>query len=101
MQQHPHENPQNKLTHAVDALDRDVEKLDDSIAKLDQGVEKLSQKLGFWASFGRGVVSALGYAVGATIIIGLIIYLLDQLSIFPIIGDWFQNLSDTLEALRQ
>ena len=78
------------LTKAIENLDDSVEDLDDSI--------KQSLKLGGWrATFARGIVGAIGAAVGATIIIGLMVYLLQKLAGAPFVGDLFRLLLQQLQ----
>ncbi len=58
------------------------------IRKLAEAVTKLNKHQSAWYSFGRGIMSALGYFVGAAILVGVIVYLLQRVDLVPIIGEW-------------
>ncbi len=58
------------------------------IRNLTTAVAKLDRHQSPWYSFGRGIMSALGYFVGAALLVGLIVYLLQRVNLVPIIGDW-------------
>ncbi len=83
--------------HGRDGLTQSLENLDESVEDLDQDVRDLTRKYSFWPTLSRGVVGALGAAVGASIVIGLIVYALQALAGFPFIGQGFQTILNQIQ----
>lgn len=50
-----------------------------------------------WANFLGGIFRGLGIIIGMTLVIGIIIWLLSQFVNFPLIGNYFKGLLETLE----
>ena len=50
-------------------------------------------------SFISGVFRGLGIVVGATIVVSFLIWMLTQFVDFPLIGEYFQDLLEYIEAL--
>lgn len=65
----------------------DTEKLTKAIENLDDHVEDLIKEEAFWRSFVKGVIGSVGAAIGATLIIAIIVLVLQKLSGVPIIGN--------------
>jgi len=54
-----------------------------------------------WRSFLRGVVSGVGYAVGASILFALLVWLLGQLQVVPVLGELIARLMEAIQAAQQ
>jgi hypothetical protein len=50
-----------------------------------------------WLGFIHGFFTGLGGVIGATLGVAILLYLLQQLGALPGIGDFFQNLVDTIK----
>lgn len=46
----------------------------------------------------RGLVSGLGWVLGATILVSLLTYALSQIEFIPILGDWVSRLIEEIEG---
>lgn len=79
-----------KLTEAIEDLDQNVE-------ELDEHVELLISHDKFWRVFLKGVVGALGAAIGATVVIAIIVYVLQALAGAPFIGQYFYEILNTIQ----
>lgn len=80
MKEHSHQTEEARLTEAIEHLDHDIEELD---TKLERHIKVY----GWLPTFLRGIVGALGAAVGATIVLGFIVYALQRLVGVPYVGD--------------
>ncbi len=58
------------------------------IEKLNVILTKLYTRNSFWHSFFRGILTGFGYAIGATIIFAVLVYLLGKINLVPVIGEW-------------
>lgn len=56
-----------------------------------------SRKQVYWMNFIRGIFFGLGSVLGGTILVALIIWIISLFVNWPGIGDFFQQLLDTLE----
>lgn len=90
------EPAEEKLTEMIEDLDASVDELDSSVEELDNSIEQLTNKMGFWPTFFRGVIGALGAAIGGALVLGIIVYILQKLAGFPFIGELFQALLQQL-----
>lgn len=88
----------NNLATAMSELDQDIKKLDETMEELDDQLEQTIKTQGWWPTLLRGVIGALGAAMGATLIIGAIVYLLQYLSGTPYLG---QYVNEILQQLQQ
>lgn len=52
-------------------------------------------------SFLKGLVTGLGGVVGATIVVGLLLWFLSIFDTLPLIGPFLENLQQTLESKNQ
>lgn len=59
----------------------------DQLSVLSGNIARLNNQFSFGQAFLRGIISGLGSAIGATIILGLIVYLLGALRFIPWIGE--------------
>ena len=49
------------------------------------------------AAFIKGVLGGVGGVVGATVVIGLLIWLLSLFDNIPLVGGFFESLTDTID----
>jgi hypothetical protein len=89
MEKH-HSEKEEQLAEVVEDLDKNIEVLDENIGKLNRS-------LSFWNTFGRGVVGAIGAAIGGALVIGLVIYILQSLAGVPFVGDYFNLLLNQIQ----
>ncbi len=75
----------------------ETQKLTEAIEELDETIEKSLKSSGYFPSFLRGVFGALGAAIGATIILGLIVFVLQKLSEAPVIGHYIFTILNQLQ----
>ncbi len=54
-----------------------------------------------WRSFLQGIASGLGRAVGATVVLALLVWLLGQLEVVPVLGAWIVRLAETIQEAQQ
>jgi len=54
-----------------------------------------------WRSFLQGTASGLGRAVGATVVLALLVWLLGQLEVVPVLGAWIVQLAETIRETQQ
>lgn len=80
------------LQKSIEHLDNDLEKLDRSIDQLDDTLEKSLEVHGVWPTFGRGIIGALGAAIGGALVITAIVYILQGLTGVPFIGHYVDRL---------
>lgn len=72
------------------------------IKRLNHVINRLYKQQSLWHSFLRGILSGLGSVLGATIIVALIAYLLRNINLVPIIGDWLSQIfANVLQNLPQ
>ena len=92
--------PEEKMPHlekSLEHLDQDLEKLDSSIEELDTSLERSIKSHGLGPTFLRGVVGAVGAAIGGAIVLAALIYLFQYLSGVPIVGDAFSALLNLIQ----
>ncbi len=53
-----------------------------------------------WMSFLRGLATGLGTVVGATALVSVFLYVLSQIEIIPIIGDWANQIAREIERIE-
>ncbi|HEY68559.1 MAG TPA: hypothetical protein G4N97_09855 [Thermoflexia bacterium] len=85
----------DRLTAATTALVREVEQLQ----KWHPLAGSLRNLL--WRSFLQGVASGLGRAVGATVILALLVWLLGRLQVVPVLGAWIARLLEAIQVAQQ
>ena len=83
----------------------------ESIKKLEKSINKLLEHnffkihSSFWKiiliSLLRGLVSGLGWVLGATILVSLLTYTLSQIEFIPILGVWVSELIEEIEAFER
>ena len=67
---------------------------------LTQEIKKLSTNINWRRSFIHGIVSGFGTALGAGLLVALVILLLGQLTALPIVGQFFKFLAVQLSGIR-
>jgi len=50
-----------------------------------------------WLSFVRGIFSGLGTVIGATLVVGLIVWILHMFGGVPVVGHFLQDTSSTIK----
>ena len=55
----------------------------------------------FYTNFLRGLFFGFGSALGATILIAVVLYILSLFSEVPLIGEFFEKLQNTVENVNQ
>jgi uncharacterized membrane protein YhiD involved in acid resistance len=73
-------------------------KLTQEIAKLNRSITKLNKTRSLSYSFLIGIVTGLGSVLGATLVLGLILYILRNVEFLPIIGSWIAELNKYIES---
>jgi hypothetical protein len=53
-----------------------------------------------WHGFLLGIAAGLGRAVGATVILALLIWVLGRLEVVPVLGGWIARLVDVVETAQ-
>ncbi|MBI4100871.1 hypothetical protein HY441_00150 [Candidatus Microgenomates bacterium] len=82
------------------ASDKDYRDLGKSVAKiLSKDYTQVAQnwKRLMWLSFVRGVLMGFGSVLGATILIGILLWLLNIFDALPWIGDFFRSTKETIQ----
>lgn len=72
------------------------------VAKLAKIIERLEDQKPFdimsrprkfmWFSFLKGLMAGLGSVIGATLLVALLIYILKQIQLIPLVGDFIGNI---------
>ena len=85
-----------------------MKKSENSLDKLDKSIKELNEHYffkmhsSFWKvlsiSLIRGLLSGLGWVLGATILVSLLTYTLSQIEFIPILGEWVSKLIIEIEA---
>jgi Domain of unknown function (DUF5665) len=89
-------------------MDDEYRRITDEIAALRDEIRKLNEHrfirqlnspwrmLG--ATFVRGMMLGLGTAVGATILVSVVAYLLAQVNFIPILGNWAAEIAQEIKS---
>lgn len=83
-------NPSEKLRESIEDLDQNIEDLDTKI-------EELTNRFGFWPTLGRGIIGAVGAALGASLVIGFLVYLMQLLTGLPVVGTIFDGILGVIQ----
>ena len=81
------DNEINKLSVAITSLNNN------NIFKIYNSTKKI-----LFISFLKGLVSGLGWIIGATILVSLLTYILSQIEFIPILGDIVSQLIEEIES---
>jgi VIT1/CCC1 family predicted Fe2+/Mn2+ transporter len=57
-----------------------------------------STKRQLWSSFVRGIFYGLGYFIGATFVVALLLFILNYLGGAPVIGHFFQQIIQAINS---
>lgn len=85
------------LHESIEDLDKDLEKLDDTIDHLDRTLEKSIKSHGFLPTFLRGVIGAVGAAIGGALVIAILVYVLQGLTDAPFVGGYVDKLLNMVQ----
>ena len=88
------------LTSVITALAQEVERLRRCPELAEGQWHPLSGSLRrlLWRSFLQGIASGLGRAMGATVILALLVWLLGRLQVVPVLGTWIARLLETIQT---
>lgn len=85
-----------------------MKKSENSLDKLNKSIKELNEHYffkmhsSFWKvlsiSLFRGLLSGLGWVLGATILVSLLTYTLSQIEFIPILGEWVSQLINEIES---
>lgn len=88
-----HIQAQSQLVREVTSLTQEVQKLKDM-----ELIQIFKHPLKFlWFSFLKGVMVGFGSVLGASLVVGIFLYLLTQISLVPVIGDFVQKVIDQIQ----
>lgn len=90
-------------------LVKQLDRMTTTITTLAQEVERLQRwhplagdlRRLLWRSFLQGVAGGLGRAVGATVIVALLVWLVGQLQVVPGLGGWIARLIEAIRSAQQ
>lgn len=87
------------MREGTDNLSRDMIALKDEIARLNGHrfirIHNSAWRL-MWFQFLRGLAFGFGSVVGASIVVSIVGYILNQMEVVPIIGDWAKQLASEI-----
>jgi len=75
-----------------------LDPVQEELKNLNHNLIRLNSKQSFGRIFLTGIISGLGSAVGATLIVAILLYLLSKVELIPIIGSWLSNLVGEIMA---
>ena len=86
-----------------------LERMSTILTALTQEVERLQRwqpltsdlRRQLWQNFAMGIANGLGRAVGATVILALLVWLMGQLELVPGLGEWVARLIEAIRAAQQ
>lgn len=88
-----HAQAEAQLTREVTSLTQEVQKLKDM-----ELIQIFKHPLKFlWFSFLKGVMVGFGSVLGASLVVGIFLYLLAQISLVPVIGDFVQKVINQIQ----
>ena len=83
------------------ALAREMKELTSEITRLKKMdfMQVFNHPLKFlWYSFLKGLMLGFGSVLGASVLVGLFIYLLTQIRLVPILGDFVQDIINQIQT---
>lgn len=60
--------------------------------RLERQIGKLIRSQSYTRTFVKGILSGLGNAIGATLVVAVVFWFLNQLPLVPLIGAWFADI---------
>jgi hypothetical protein len=95
------ESAEDRLAGQVESLAAATQSLVRDVQQLQRYHPLLgSVRLLLWRGFLYGVSHGLGYAVGATVIVAVLVWVLGKLQVVPVLGEWIATLLETIETSR-
>ncbi len=83
----------NELTDEVASLRREVARLNEHrFIQVHNSMPRL-----IFFQLARGLAFGLGTVLGATVVLSLVVWSLSQINFIPVIGDWANQLLETIE----
>lgn len=73
---------------------KENEELAQELKELRLEVAKLNRRYQMGSALVRGIVSGLGSIIGATVVVGIIAYVLRRVDVVPVIGDWLSQITE-------
>lgn len=73
---------------------KENEELAQELKELRLEVAKLNRRYQMGPALVRGIVSGLGSIIGATVVVGIIAYVLRRVDVVPVIGDWLSQITE-------
>ncbi|MBI4232539.1 hypothetical protein HY605_04875 [Candidatus Peregrinibacteria bacterium] len=89
-----------KAVKAEEKLIQELKELSQEIRKLkDQEFIQVFKKPWkfLWFSFLKGLIVGFGSILGASVLVGLFVYLLAQISLVPILGDFVEDIMSQIQ----
>jgi hypothetical protein len=83
-----------ELTRELKELTKQVEKLRD--ADLMENFKKPGKFL--WFSFLKGVMMGFGSVLGASLLVGIAVYLMGQIQLVPVVGDFVKGVLTQIDS---
>lgn len=88
-----HLQAEAELVREVTSLTQEVQKLKDM-----ELIQIFKHPFKFlWFSFLKGVMVGFGSVLGASLVVGIFLYLLTQISLVPVIGDFVQKVINQIQ----
>ncbi|WP_321365256.1 DUF5665 domain-containing protein [uncultured Celeribacter sp.] len=85
-------------------LSQDIKNLRDEVAQLNNHrfirIQNSSLRM-MWFQFLRGLAFGFGSVVGASIVVSIVGFMLNQMEVVPIIGDWAKQLAGEIMSETQ
>ncbi len=92
------------MSEQENALSEDIKALTDELDRLNNHkfIRIQNSKLRMmWFQFLRGLAFGFGSVVGASIVVSIVGYMLNQMEVVPIIGDWAKQLAGEILSETQ
>ena len=97
----PKNQIQSELVKEVRGLSKDARELTKEVNKLKDlefiRVFKHPWKF-IWFSFLKGLMIGFGTVLGASVLVGLFVYLLSKISFVPVLGDFIQDIMQQIQV---
>ncbi|MCA0041897.1 DUF5665 domain-containing protein [Celeribacter litoreus] len=92
------------MTDSRDTIARDLENLTGELERLNNHrfmrIHNSTVRL-IWFQFLRGLAFGFGSVVGASIVVSIVGYILNQMEVVPILGDWAKQLASEIMSDSQ
>ena len=64
------------------------------IKDLNKNIIRLTNRQSFARSFFNGILSGLGSVIGATIVVAVLAFMLSNVQLIPVIGEWISQITE-------